>query len=70
MRGWLVTGSSAVDLLAGDLVDVPSGGLTDVLAGDLTAGGERQHGASRSSVFYCVELQPDDIHQYSGDLGE
>lgn len=38
--------------------------------GDLTASGERQHGASRSSVFYCVELQPDDIHQYSGDLGE
>lgn len=38
--------------------------------GDLTAGGERQHGASRSSVFKCVELLPEDIHQFSGFVEE
>lgn len=38
--------------------------------GDLTAGGERQHGASRSSVFMCVELLPEDIHQFSGFVEE
>lgn len=33
--------------------------------GDLTDQGERQHGASCSSVFLGVELRPGDIHQYS-----
>jgi ATP-dependent DNA helicase RecG len=33
--------------------------------GDLTKEGARQHGASRSSIFFGIELIPADIHQHS-----
>lgn len=35
--------------------------------GDLTKEGDRQHGASRCSLFVGIELQPSDIHRVAGD---
>jgi ATP-dependent DNA helicase RecG len=33
--------------------------------GDLFDDAERQHGNSRSTVFYCADLRPEDLHQFS-----
>lgn len=38
--------------------------------GDLCVDGERQHGASRSSVFYGIELLPEEIRQFAGVMGD
>lgn len=34
--------------------------------GDLFEDAERQHGGSRSTVFYCADLRPEDLHHFSG----
>lgn len=33
--------------------------------GDLFEDAERQHGNSRSTVFFCADLRPDDLHQFA-----
>lgn len=34
--------------------------------GDLFEDAERQHGNSRSTVFFCADLRPEDLHQFAG----